>query len=135
MKEFFWPFREKKKNYYQFAHEVDLDYNDMFKFATEILTTQLACMKHQKNQALIWAIQPSTHKTEKLYVTYLTNVNIDNPVDAIGILKVNYKPTFYNLKRKERTEMILQQGVNLSKLDKGCIILIKKRKDIKSYSR
>jgi hypothetical protein len=33
MKEFFLkPFR-KKKTYFQFAHEVDLDYNDMFKFA------------------------------------------------------------------------------------------------------
>jgi hypothetical protein len=55
----------------------------MFKFATEILTTQLACMKHQKNQTFIWAIQPSTHKNGEVYVTYLTNVNIDNnPVDA-----------------------------------------------------
>ena len=33
---FFKPFREKEENYYQFAHEVDLDYNDMFKYATEI---------------------------------------------------------------------------------------------------
>jgi hypothetical protein len=37
MKEFFFKsFREKEENYFQFAHEVDLDYNDMFKFATEI---------------------------------------------------------------------------------------------------
>ena len=37
IKEFFLkPFREKEENYFQFAHEVDLDYNDMFKFATQI---------------------------------------------------------------------------------------------------
>ena len=37
MKEFFFKaFREKEENYYQFAHEVDLDYNDMFKYANEI---------------------------------------------------------------------------------------------------
>jgi transposase len=37
MKRFFLkPFREKEENYYQFTHEVDLDYNDMFKFTTEI---------------------------------------------------------------------------------------------------
>ena len=28
---FFKPFREKEENYFQFAHEVDLDYNDMYK--------------------------------------------------------------------------------------------------------
>jgi hypothetical protein len=37
MKEFFFKsFKEKEENYFQFAHEVDLDYNDMFKFATDI---------------------------------------------------------------------------------------------------
>ena len=35
---FFKPFREKEENYYQFAHEVDLDYNDMYKYASEIFT-------------------------------------------------------------------------------------------------
>jgi hypothetical protein len=63
MKEFFLkPFRKKEENYYQFAHEVDLDYN-MFKFATEILTIQLACMKLQKiTKHLFEQSQPSTHK-------------------------------------------------------------------------
>ena len=37
LKEFFLkPFREKEEAYYQFAHEVDLEYNDMFNLATEI---------------------------------------------------------------------------------------------------
>ena len=37
MKEFFFkPFREKEENYYQFAHEIDLEYNKIFKYATEV---------------------------------------------------------------------------------------------------
>ena len=33
MKEYFFrPFREKEENYFQFANEVDLDYNEMFQF-------------------------------------------------------------------------------------------------------
>ena len=37
MKEFFLkPFRDKEENYFQFAHEVDLDYNEMYKLATEV---------------------------------------------------------------------------------------------------
>ena len=49
MKEFFLkPFREKEENYFQFAHEVDLDYNDMYKFATEIFENPSNFMKDQK---------------------------------------------------------------------------------------
>ena len=37
LKEFFFKsFREKEENYYQFAHDVDLDYNEMYKFASEV---------------------------------------------------------------------------------------------------
>jgi hypothetical protein len=45
---------------------------------------------------------------------HLTN-NIDNVVDAIGVLKVSCKLIFYNLKKKELRND-LQQGINLSKL-------------------
>ena len=37
LKEFFFkPFRDKEENYFQFAHEVDLEYNDMYNFATAV---------------------------------------------------------------------------------------------------
>jgi len=37
MKEFFLKsFREKEENYFQFAHDVDLEYNEMFQFSSEI---------------------------------------------------------------------------------------------------
>jgi hypothetical protein len=49
IKEFFLkPFREKKKNYFQFAHEVDLDYNDMYKFASAIFENRIVYMKIQR---------------------------------------------------------------------------------------
>ena len=35
---FFKSFREKEENYFQFAHEVDLEYNEMYQMATEIFT-------------------------------------------------------------------------------------------------
>jgi hypothetical protein len=34
------PFR-KEENYFQFAHEVDLDYNDMYKFASAIFENRI----------------------------------------------------------------------------------------------
>jgi len=70
-----------------------------------------------------------------VYVTHLTNINIDNNVvDAIGIFKSELQSDFLQFEEKgTHLEMILQQGVNLSKLDKGCIIFnYKKKKDTKS---
>jgi hypothetical protein len=49
IKEFFLkPFREKK-NYFQFAHEVDLDYNDMYKFASAIFENPDSLHENSKN--------------------------------------------------------------------------------------
>ena len=35
---FFKPFREKEENYFQFAHDVDLDYNEMYNLASELFS-------------------------------------------------------------------------------------------------
>jgi hypothetical protein len=90
-------------------------------------------MKIQRISQDIYLRTNHPHIKTEVYVTYLTNVNIDNNVvDAIGVLKVSCKLIFYNLKKGTHLEMILQQGINLSKLDKGCLIFNhKKRKDIK----
>jgi hypothetical protein len=68
-------------------------------------------------------------KNGEVYVTYLTNVNIDNNVvDAIGIFKADCKLTL-QFEEKGTFRMILQQGINLSKLDKGCIIFNHKKEE------
>jgi hypothetical protein len=47
-------------------------------------------------------------KNGEVYVTHLSNVSIDNNVvDAIGILKVKFKPTL-QFEEKFHLEMILQ---------------------------
>jgi hypothetical protein len=70
-------------------------------------------------------------KNGEVYVAYLTNVNIDNtPVDAIGIFKSELQADFLQFEEKEtHLEMILQQGINLNKLDKGCIIFNHKKEE------
>ena len=91
---FFKPFREKEENYFQFAHEVDLDYNDMFKFATEIFENPSNLHNVSKN-ITNHLFEQSNHphiKSGEVYVTYLTNVNIDNfmyPNVNIAIHKCN----------------------------------------------
>lgn len=123
---FFKPFREKEENYYQFAHDVDLEYNEMFKFANEIFANP--SLIHEVSKKITKHLfDQSNHphiKNGEVYVTYLTHLSIDNQqVDAIGIFKSELKSDFLQFEEKGvNLDMILQQGINLSKLDKGCII-------------
>jgi hypothetical protein len=127
LKEFFFkPFRDKEENYYQFAHDVDLEYNEMYNLVTETFTNPSEIHNISKRIAN-HLFEQSNHphiKSGEVYVTYLTHVSIDNNVvDAIGVFKSEIKTDFLQFEEKESTlNMVLQQGVNLNKLDKGCII-------------
>ena len=134
IKEFFFkPFREKEENYYQFAHDVDLEYNDMFVFASDIFNHPE--MIHDASKLITKHLfEQSNHphiKNGEVYVTYLTNLSIDNNVvDAIGIFKSEIKNDFIELNEKEsHLDMILKQGISLDKLDKGCIIFNYKKEE------
>ncbi len=132
LKEFFLkPFREKEENYYQFAHEVDLEYHDMYKLAAEVFdnpsTTHEVSKKITKH-----LFEQSNHphiKNGEVYVAYLTHLTIDNnQVDAIGVFKSELQSDFLQFEEKESNlEMLLQHGINLNKLDKGCLIFNHKK--------
>jgi hypothetical protein len=134
MKEYFFrPFREKEENYFQFSHEVDLDYNEMFQFASEVFANP-SSLHDVSKKITNHLFEQSNHphiKNGEVYVTYLTNVNIDNNVvDAIGVFKSEVQTDFLQFEEKGTTlEMILQQGINLSKLDKGCLIFNYKKEE------
>jgi hypothetical protein len=70
-------------------------------------------------------------KNGEVYVTYFTNVSIDNNVvDAIGVFKSEIKTDFLQFEENgNNLEMILQQGINLNKQDKGCIIFNYKKEE------
>ncbi len=134
LKEFFFkPFREKEENYFKFAHDVDLEYNDMYNFASEIFANPSAV--HEVSKKITKHLyEQSNHphiKNGEVYVTYLSNVLIDNnKVDAIGIFKSELKTDFLQFEEKgSNLEMILQQGINLTKLDKGCLIFNYEKED------
>ena len=130
---FFKSFREKEENYFQFAHEVDLEYNDMFNLATEIFENPSAI--HEVSKKITKHLfEQSNHphiKNGEVYVTYLTNVSIDNNVvDAVGVFKSELRTDFLQFEEKgSNLEMILQEGINLNKLDKGCLIFNHKKEE------
>lgn len=130
---FFKPFREKEENYFQFTHDVALDYNEMYNFASELFANP--SNSHEISKKITKHLfDQSNHphiKNGEVYVTHLTNVSIDNNVvDAIGIFKSEIKADFLQFEENgSNLEMILQQGINLSKLDKGCLIFNYKKEE------
>ncbi len=130
---FFKPFREKEENYFQFANEVDVEFNPLYKIVTEIFENPSSV--HQKSKRIASLLyEQSNHphiKSGEVYVTYLENVTIDNEkVAALGIFKSELKHDFLQFEEKESDiELLIQQGVNLNKLDKGCLVFNHKKEE------
>ncbi|MGB5645698.1 MAG: nucleoid-associated protein, partial [Muriicola sp.] len=59
-----------------------------------------------------------------VFVAHFSNMVLDNEkIEAVGIFKSEIKQEFLQFKEKgAHLEMILEQGVNLNKLDKGCLV-------------
>jgi len=134
IKEFFLkPFREKEENYFQFSHEVDLEYNDMFRWVSDIFDSP--GKTHSISRLITGHLfEQSNHphiKNGEVYVAYLKNLSIDNNVvDAIGIFKSEIKADFIEMDENgSHLEMILKQGISLDKLDKGCLIFDYKKEE------
>lgn len=134
VKEFFFKsFREKEENYYKFEHEVDLEFHTLFGLAKKVFenpsTTHLLSEEIAKH---LYAQSEHPHiKAGELYVVYLENVLIDNnKTDAIGIFKSELKQDFLQFRESaSNLEMILEQGINLNKLDKGALIFNHKEEE------
>ena len=134
IKEFFFKsFREKEENYYQFHHEADLEFNEMFGLAQKVFENPSATHMFSEEIAKhLYAQSDHPHiKAGELYVVYLENVLIDNiKTDALGIFKSEIKQDFLQFRESgTNLQMILEQGINLNKLDKGALIFNHKSED------
>ncbi len=128
LKEFFFkPFREKEENYFRFDHEVDLEYNELYNIASEVFENPGNI--HKQSQRITKHLyDQSNHphiKSGEVYVAYLSDVVVDNEkINAIGIFKSELKHDFLEFEEKESNlEILIRQGININKLDKGCLII------------
>ena len=74
--------------------------------------------------------------TGEFYMVLFDNVVVDGEVcNALGIFKSENKDTFLKVYLKDQNfELGSQQGINIKKLDKGCIIFNTEESVITSYS-
>ena len=123
---FFKPFREKEENYFRFVHEADIEFNTLFPIATDIFNDPSITHENSKKIAT-HLFEQSNHphiKSGEVYIAHFTDVIVDNEkTDAIGIFKSELKHDFLQFEEKTtHLEILIQQGININKLDKGCLV-------------
>jgi hypothetical protein len=123
---FFKPFREKEENYFKFENEVDVDFNELYKIVSEIFEEPASIHENSK-KITTHLYEQSNHahiKSGEVYVVHLEGVMLDNKkVDAVGIFKSELKHDFLQFEEKgSNIDILIKQGININKLDKGCLI-------------
>ena len=104
----------------------DFELNPVFKFISQIFNTTKSFHKQSINLAKL-LYENSSHpniKSGDFYVAYFSNILIGNEkTDAIGLFKSETKDSFFKLVAKgENFSLRYDNGINLDKLDKGCLV-------------
>lgn len=112
---------------YSFHHSASLEFNEVYQFVTAIFDQpqslyekSVSIAKHLHEVALHPKIKPG-----ELYTALFTNILVDEkPVEAIGLFKAETKSLFADIEPSaEDISFTLKEGVELSKIDKGALIL------------
>ncbi len=117
----------KGSEFYNFTHPTDLKYNEVFNFSRTILNNVNSLTQSSKDIAK-HLYEVSTHpkvKGGELYIARFRDILIeDELVDGLGIFKSETRDTYLKVEPTSQSfEFISDKGINLTKLDKGCLVL------------
>lgn len=128
---FLLPF--KSEEYYHFHHDVDLAMNEAYAYVSAIFNDPQAL--HEQSVNLVRHLfDQSTHpkiKDGEFYVVYFKEAALGGQaMDAVGLFKSENKDTFLKIyTRNDGFEIESEQGVNIQKLDKGCMVFNTEREN------
>lgn len=116
----------KSEELFQFTHSSDLELNEVYTYVTEIFNNPENLVEQSQHLATFLYDQ-CTHpkiKGGEFYVVYFKDCVINKKgVDAVGLFKSENKETFLKIyPQGDNFEVESQQGININKLDKGCLI-------------
>ncbi|MEG0949823.1 MAG: nucleoid-associated protein [Bacteroidales bacterium] len=126
---FFSSFRYEEL--YTLYHETELMYNEVYGYVSAIFndpTTFPEESAHLARHLYQKSVHPKVRKGE-FYVAYFGDCEVDGEkVNAVGLFKSENKDTFLKIHANaDSFEIESQQGVNINKLEKGCLIFNTKR--------
>jgi len=123
----------KSEEYHNLAHESDIALNEVYTYVSLIFDQPETFFEQSVNLAR-HLYEVSTHpkiKSGELYVALLRDCNVDGEkVDAIGLFKSESKETFLKVYPvSDSFEIEYEDGININKLDKGCLIFNTEREN------
>lgn len=124
----------KGSQYYVFSNEGDVSYNSMYNCVSRIFDEPKQNLYEESCNIAQHLYDVSLHpniKPGELYVTYMTKCFLDGEVvDAVGIFKSENKETYIKIYPDgDNFDIEQDNGININKLDKGCIVFNKERED------
>ena len=126
---FLTPFDSEE--FYQFHHESDLALNEVYTYVSKIFDNEKQLYEQSVNLAK-HLYEQSTHpkiKGGEFYTVYFKDCILDSEtLDAVGLFKSENKDTFLKvLQENDNFNLQTEKGINIKKLDKGCLIFNKDR--------
>lgn len=112
--------------YFRFRHDADIQLNEIFQYCRRIFTDQSEFQEQSVNIAR-HLYKHSTHpkiKGGELYIAYFSKCQVDGEeVEAIGIFKSENRDTYLKVfLADENYQVNYEDGININKLDKGCLV-------------
>jgi hypothetical protein len=123
----------KSNEYFNFYHDIDINMNEVFVCASKIFDNPETILEQSVNLAK-HLYEQSTHpkiKGGEFYTVYFKDCIIDGKtVDAVGLFKSENKDTFLKVfPAGDGFEIESDKGININKLDKGCLIFNAEREN------
>lgn len=123
----------KGEEYFHFSHPSDLNLNECYHYASKIFEDP-ECILDQSVHLANHLYDQSTHpniKGGEFYVVYFQDCLLDDEMlSAVGLFKSENKEQFLQVYPKNDSFQIDQQeGININKLDKGCLIFNTEKED------
>jgi hypothetical protein len=116
----------KSNEYYNLYHDTDIQLNEVFTYVSKIFDDPSVFYEQSVNLTR-HLYEQSTHpkvKDGEFYVVFLKDCLVDDAqMDAIGLFKSESKDIFLKILSGNESFLIESgEGININKLDKGCLI-------------
>lgn len=117
----------KAEEFFKFDHPSDLSMNEVYTYSRQIFSQSREEFLQASTHILTHLYTHSAHphiKSGELYVAHFRECVVDgHEVDAVGIFKSENKDVFLKVEGQEdQVNMKAEEGINIKKLDKGCLV-------------
>ncbi|ATL46738.1 hypothetical protein COR50_05875 [Chitinophaga caeni] len=121
----------KNAEYFHFTHDADIELNEIYKYCSLIFDDKDQ-FHEQSIHIAKHLYKSSTHpkiKGGELYIVYFDNCQVDGEeMEAVGIFKSETKDTYLKVfLQQDNYGVNYDDGININKLDKGCLVFNTKR--------